>query len=406
MAGWNAACFCQGVGTYYTALSGMTGFSTAVDTVAHNLANLRTTGYKASDVEFSAIMNDAVRLGTQPKGQGIALPVAVTNFRQGAIETTNGPLDAAIGGNGFFVTRSSSGEVHFTRNGEFQVGTSGSGSANYLLSSSGERVQGFLTGAPPVATDIQLPSLRAPVATTGVTVSGNLSSTIAIGGHTSAEVKVYDATGAEQTMTLDFVKTAANEWTLTASVPGTAGTPATIQFNTNGTLLGPATISGPGGTTISLVDGTNNALLTQYGSAPESLGVSQNGKPAATATGFYIDNGGAVMGVFSDGSKEQVATLVLGQVANPDTMVPVVEGTYRVTSETMGADKLIALDPQFVGDASKLGSSILGGATEQSTTDIASELTRLIIYQRGYQANTKSFTVGDEMRQEANQLIR
>lgn len=113
--------------SFYTSLNGLKNSQTDLSTIAHNIANAETTGFKKSNVEFADIV--ASGSAANPRmTQGIGATVAGINqnFSLGAIEQTGRSLDIAIDGDGFFATRNvESGEILFTRNGSFQIGASG-----------------------------------------------------------------------------------------------------------------------------------------------------------------------------------------------------------------------------------------------------------------------------------------
>jgi len=124
--------------SFSTALSALNADTTAIDVVGNNLANLSTNGFKASTVSFRDLVTQSLgaNLGETQVGFGVASPVTLREFTQGAIQTTSGPLDAAIQGDGFFVFQDSSGNTLYTRGGNFQVDKSGN-----LLTATGEKVQ-------------------------------------------------------------------------------------------------------------------------------------------------------------------------------------------------------------------------------------------------------------------------
>src|SRR5215813_7346538 len=98
----------------YTAASGMNAQQVNIDNVAHNLANVNTTGFKKSRVEFEDLVYDQTRVpgaptsstGESPVGLETGLgvkPVATTrNFGRGNLKATDGTYDLAIEGDGFF----------------------------------------------------------------------------------------------------------------------------------------------------------------------------------------------------------------------------------------------------------------------------------------------------------------
>ena len=162
----------------------------------------------------------------------------------GAIQSTTGPLDAAIQGDGFFIVQGPNNAVEYTRGGNFQVDSSGT-----LETSTGEALQGWTaeggvlnTNGPTANITVPTGTLTTPIATTASTVSLNLNSTAtAATGAFSTSVTAYDSLGNSHVVTYTFTPTGTpNQWTYSASIPAgdaTTVTPATgtLTFDTNGT---------------------------------------------------------------------------------------------------------------------------------------------------------------------------
>lgn len=118
------------------AATGMTAQETKLDTIANNLANVSTTGYKRQSTEFEDLLYQNVRIAT-PNAQGGAAPsgtqvgsgvrVVTTSrsFGQGAILQTNNQLDVAIEGTGFLAVTRDNGDVAYTRAGNLKVDAQG-----------------------------------------------------------------------------------------------------------------------------------------------------------------------------------------------------------------------------------------------------------------------------------------
>jgi len=121
----------------YSAASGMTAQQLNVDTIAHNLANANTNGFKArrtqfEDLLYQSVIQPGAAAGAQttiPSGLQVGLgtrPVAnEIIFTQGNFQQTNNPLDSVIQGKGFFQVRRPSGELAYTRDGGFQLDRDG-----------------------------------------------------------------------------------------------------------------------------------------------------------------------------------------------------------------------------------------------------------------------------------------
>lgn len=120
------------------AATGMTAQQRNVETIANNVANVNTTGFKKSRLEFSDLMYQPIRrqgslssnAGTMvPAGVEIGLgvkPVAVTRITtQGSLQQTGNALDLAIEGRGYFVIQLPNGENAYTRAGALQRSAEG-----------------------------------------------------------------------------------------------------------------------------------------------------------------------------------------------------------------------------------------------------------------------------------------
>ncbi|MGA2979050.1 MAG: flagellar basal-body rod protein FlgF [Terriglobales bacterium] len=113
---------------FYAACAGLRAQSLALEVAAHNLANLNTAGFRGQQTTFQSLL--AVSRPTVPN----VLNLATNNFgvlegthldmTAGNLETTGNPLDVAIEGSGFFAIQTSGG-TRYTRNGSFQVSSSG-----------------------------------------------------------------------------------------------------------------------------------------------------------------------------------------------------------------------------------------------------------------------------------------
>ena len=116
----------------WTASSGMLSQQTSLDTIANNLSNINTIGYKKETVEFKTLLYQTlVDASTDsdgnPKataiqvGSGVRNSAITSQYTQGALNATEGPFDLAIQGNGFFMVQDEAGQTAYTRSGNFQM---------------------------------------------------------------------------------------------------------------------------------------------------------------------------------------------------------------------------------------------------------------------------------------------
>jgi flagellar hook protein FlgE len=110
--------------SFYISLSGLKAAQTDLSTIANNVANVNSTGFKKSRANFGDIFSAApMQTTTQVSGQGTRTIGIQQQFTQGTIESTDKTLDLAVTGEGFFTVKGSGagGQVTYTRNGAFSI---------------------------------------------------------------------------------------------------------------------------------------------------------------------------------------------------------------------------------------------------------------------------------------------
>jgi len=397
-------------------LSGLLANTTALNIVGDNLANMNTQGFKGNTVLFEDAMGQAT--ASLQVGDGVGSTQTERDFTQGTLQTTNGPLDAAIQGNGFFVVQSTGGDTMYTRDGSFSLNSGGQ-----LVTSTGNLVQGWMATngvanpSGPV-TDITVPSLtpQPPSATQNMTITANLNAASPVSTQFSTPIQVVDSLGNTHVLTANFTETAANTWSYTVTIPGaeltggTAGSNTSIAsgsltFDTNGNLKTPAA-GAPVAvkTTTGLADGaadlainwnlydsTGAATLTQFAQTSAATGTSQDGTQPGSVTGVSLQNGGVLVATYSNGNVATIAQVAVASVSNPDSLLATANNNY-----TLGAS---TLTPSIGGANTGERGSIVAGSLESSNIDMATQFTNLIVFQRGYEANSKVITTIDQMDQ-------
>ena len=113
-----------------TAVSGMLANNNWLSTIAQNVANSNTTGYKNVETQFSALVDSAP--GAPSQVAGVTSSMISYNSLQGQIEATQTATNIAVQGNGFFIVSDGSGDTFLTRNGSFVPDAQG-----YLVNSAG-----------------------------------------------------------------------------------------------------------------------------------------------------------------------------------------------------------------------------------------------------------------------------
>jgi len=412
---------------FSNALSGLQANSQAINVVSGNLANENTYGYKANTVSFEELVSEIGGSATTNLSGGSVVPISSQSFSQGSITTTGQSYDAAIQGNGFFVVQDAGGQQGFTRAGNFTLDATG-----HLLTQSGENVEGWNgvngvvnTNSPLANIVLPVAGLRAPTTTTEFSLNLNLNSGAAVGttdATFSSPMQVVDSQGQLHTLTVTYTETAPGTWNYDVTIPsadiaGGVGattdlTPGggTLTFDANGNLVTPAagapiavSITGLADgaadmpLTWNLYDANGNPQITQFDQASTNLASSQNGTQAGQLTSMAIGANGQITAVYSNGDNVAVAQLAVGTVLNPQSMQDLGSNTFGVTSATA----IPAIGTPGTGSRG----TVTGGALESSTVDIATEFTNLLIYERGYQANSKVITTEDQVIQTTLGLI-
>jgi flagellar hook protein FlgE len=414
-------------------LSGLTAESTALSTIANNLANQNTTGYKDTQVQFSNLFYQ--NLGTTGAGDPIQLGAGTeigsmpSNFTQGSVSATGVPTDVAIQGDGFFVVQQD-GVTSYTRAGNFSVDQN-----NFLVTSEGQDVLGYPavngvvnTGQAVGPLQLGAGTISPPTATANVEIQTNLDATATPGsanGTYSTPVTIYDSLGTPHTLTFTFTNTAANTWTYSVSIPATdlnpvapAGggapvpqtgilTTGTMTFNGNGVLTSPAA-NITGITATSLADGANNLsfswdllngatpVVTQVAGPSSTSSTQQDGSSAGTLTNFSISADGTITGSFTNGTTAALGQLALAGFANDDGLEQVGNSDY---TQTLASGQAVVGAPGTGGRG-----SLVGGSLELSNVDISTEFANLIVAQRAFEADAKAVTTFDQITQDTINL--
>ena len=412
----------------YAGVSGLRSHQTMMDVIGNNIANVNTTGFKASTVTFQDTLSQMIggagapqdqTGGTNPSqvGLGVRLSAIATNFSQGASQLTGRTTDLAIQGDGMFMARSG-GENLFTRQGSFSFDTSGR-----LVTAQGAVVQGWLangagglnTNSP--VTDITLPvgQLLQPKQTQSAFLGGNLPADAADGAVVTSSINVFDAQGSKFPVSLTFTKTGADSWDVQATTPDALDPDNPYTIYSGSMTFDPATGRPDSGTDITMsfpggvgqwngqdvtVDiGVGEAAgLQQFSGANSVSFESQDGSTVGFLRSFSISPAGILTGVFSNGQTRAVGQIAVANFNNPQGLEKVGDSMYRV-SVNSGL-------PQ-VGTAGEGGrGSLAGGMLEMSNVDLAQEFTNLIVAQRGFQANSRIITASDELLQDLVNLKR
>lgn len=424
----------------YAGVSGLSAQAGAMATVADNINNVNTVGYKGSRADFSSMVTGASKGGNYAAG-GVNLVARSLISKNMSLNVANRTTDMGIDGNGFFIVRPQPGspEVAYTRAGSFVPDKNGN-----LYNTAGYYLQGWPINAAGNYTDtgnlnalqtVNITSLAgAAEPTSKIEMQLNLDNrqTLFAAAYTAGDmasgaatpqfsrsVDVYDAQGGVHQITYSFIKTAANTWQAEAHVqPATDVTQVngllasgTVAFDAYGKLdiaastpalfsgFTPGWTNGAAGVPITMPVGTSaGGDWTQIG---EVSGIGQravDGGMLGKVTTVQVSATGRLTAVFESGQTRDLYQLPLATFPNADGLARL-NGDVFQSSQDSG---MAAINAATAGGSGK----ILGNKLEISTTDLAAEFTDMIRYQRAYSASSKIITTVDEMLQELSALKR
>jgi flagellar hook protein FlgE len=391
------------------ALTGLNAANEDLSVTSNNLANVATVGFKGSRTEFADLFA-STQQGAIATGNGVDVSEVAQQFAQGNIETTGNTLDMAVSGNGFFIV-SNNGALNYTRDGEFQLNSSGQ-----VVTASGQKLQGY----PPLANgtfntgglaDITLTTNESqPNATTTAQVTANLpadatppadtpfSATDPNSYNNTTSLTVYDSLGAAHTASLYFINTAPNAWEAQLTVDGTAvGAPQPLTYSQTGQLLTPANgqVTFPAYTpatgALPLNMTFNFSNTTQYGGNFGVTAVQQNGYTTGQLTGINISQTGVVQAQFTNGNSVNLGQVALANFANAQGLQQLGNASWSATNASGAAVNGVAGNSGF--------GNIQSGSLEESNVDTTAALVDMITAQRDFQANAQMIQTEDQVTQ-------
>lgn len=425
-------------GTLNTAVSGMSAQANMLGTIGDNIANSGTTGYKQASIDFET------QLGTQSTSSytagGVQSKVRYGIGDQGTLTSTTSSTDLAVQGDGFFVVQDADGNTAMTRAGSFVPNAAGN-----LVNTAGYELMGYnLTdGSSATANgvgglqviNLSKQSLSASPSTTG-TINFNLqSNATTVTGDTPASnasdatytsktsVAAYDDLGNQVTLDVYLTKTDDNTWEATtynqadaasgggfpyASAPlssqqlvydGTTGKLTSVATISSGSVGTPSTspldlsVPIPNGKTLSIDVSQSTQLAADFNVATATIG----GSAPSKLDHITIGADGTVTSVYANGVQTPSYRIPLADVPSPDNMTSLPGNVYE-PSLTSGDMTVGAAGSGSLG-------SIKSDSLENSTVDLATQLTLMITAQQSYEANSKVITTTSDLLTAVNQLI-
>lgn len=232
----------------------------------------------------------------------------------------------------------------------------------------------------------------------------------------SASITVFDSKGESHVVSVKYVKDPVepNKWRWEATIEGLSderlsGNTGEITFDSEGNLKtytydeGASSFrflpeNGANVVEIKFDPGTFGEIdgLSQFDGSPNAIANEQDGYTVGELSHITIDSTGVISGVYTNGVAQDLARVVLATFNNPTGLVRVGDNLYDVSGNSGQA---------VVGDAgSTIQSTITSGALELSNVDLVEEFTKMIIAQRGFQANARVTTVSDRILEEVVRL--
>jgi flagellar hook protein FlgE len=384
------------------ALSGINAAEDQLNVISNNIANAGTVGFKGSTAQFAQVYaQTGLNLSSVAVGSGAEMTGVEQQFSQGDLETTNGSLDLAISGNGFFVVNNGSGN-QYTRDGAFQENSQG-----YVVSSDGSYLQvyppnaagGFNTST---LTDLQLNTAQsAATPTSTITADSNLpagssppadtpfSPTDANSYTESSSFDVYDSQGNSHSATIYYVNTGNNTWNANLYIDGQSAGSQALTFNSNGTLETPAngnlsfTPTQPtNGATFPATITMNFSNTTQFGNAYSVGTIDQNGYAAGTLQNVEIGTTGVVTAVYSNNQTVQLGQIAVANFTNEQGLQQVDNNNW-VATQSSGIATLGSAGTGQYGDIEQ------GQLETSNTSDTTAQLVNMIQAQQNYEANSQ-----------------
>lgn len=423
---------------------GLAANATRLAAISDNIANASTYGYKRVETDFTSLVISSN--GDSYSAGGVRATTQRIIDQRGALVSSDNPTDLAVRGQGMLPVAQAaevevgngSEQMFLTTTGSFRTDAQGylRSETNLILMGWPALPDGSVPNYPRDTSD-GLEPVRINVnqftgdPTTRIELGLNLPATDTEAGSSGAaqnlSVEYYDNLGTSEALDIAFTPTvpatgASDEWTmtLTDSALGTTIGTYTLRFNddrtSGGTLAevldGPPATGTPivpfsGSITVNVEGGPVEIELGQLGASDgitqlsdsfAPVSILKDGSPVGNLTNVEVDPNGFVSAFFDTGITRTIYQIPLVDLPNPNDMVALDFQTYLPSPES-GNFFLWDAGDGPTGD-------IVAFSREESTTDVAGELTAMIQTQRAYSSNAKVIQTVDEMLQETTNIKR
>ncbi|MDT8857966.1 flagellar hook-basal body complex protein [Paracoccaceae bacterium Fryx2] len=424
-------------------VAGLSANATRLATISDNIANSATYGYKRASTSFSSLVNQG-RSNTNYAAGGVRVASMRLIDERGPLIASANPTDIAIDGRGFLPVTTIGAINGSDGNYPVTLATTGSfrpDAEGLLRTQSGHVLMGWPANADGTIPRYPRDTMAAlePVRmrsdqyisnpTTAVTLGVNLPATATIAGATTGpfdlSVEYFGNLGTSESLDITFTPAvpangASNTWTMVVrdSASGDAivgeytlvfddsqengGKLASVTMVSGGAydpLTGEVELALAGGPLALTVGkpGEPNGI-TQLSSTFAPVSVTKNGSPVASLTSVEIDENGMLHAIYDQGFSRPIYQIPLVDVPNPNGLTALSNQTYAISP---------ASGTFYLWDAGDgpTGTTV-GFSREDSSTDVAAELTQLIQTQRAYSSNAKVIQTVDEMLQETTNIKR
>ncbi|MDA7964349.1 flagellar hook-basal body complex protein [Ruegeria sp.] len=409
-------------------------------TISDNIANSSTFGYKRVETDFHSLVT-AGQGGSYSAG-GVRTTSQRMIDQRGSLVTTDNSTDLAVNGRGLLPVQpvsqigTGSNEMLLTTTGSFRTNEEG-----YLVTQSGLVLLGWPADAngtiPSVPRDT--PAALEPVQlsvnklsgapTTEMNLRMNLPATAtdagAPGDTQPLSVEYFDNLGKSESVDIELVPTvpatgSSNEWTMTLRDSASGGAVIgeyTLTFTDSrtagGTLASVTAVSGgaydpaTGSFVVNVAGGPlevdigligDSDGITQLSDTFAPVSITRDGSAVGTMTSVQVDEKGFVYAFYDTGISRLMYQVPLADVPNPNGLTAMDSQTYAPSRDS-GTFFLWNAGEGPTGD-------LISFAREESTTDVATELTSMIQTQRAYSSSAKVIQTVDEMLQETTNIKR
>ena len=425
-------------------VAGLASNANQLASISDNIANSSTYGYKRVETDFHSVVIGSS--GGNYSAGGVRTSTQRHIDERGSLVATNNSTDLAVTGRGMIPVTTQSDVLSNEGDEQMLLTTTGSfrtDSDGYLTTESGLVLMGWPAAADgsiptyPRDTSVGLEPVQINVSefsgepTTEITLGVNLPATatkfdsVTSGEVQQMQVDYFDNFSTSESIGISFTPTvpasgASNEWTMVLTdsaqsdavigeyvltfddTPEAGGDLASVTTVSGGTF-DPVTgtmivdvAAGPIEIELGIPGG--NSAVTQLDTKFQPTGITKDGSAVGNITGVEVDANGMIYALYDTGVTQTLYQIPMVDVPNQNGLMAMDRQTYAVTPDS-GA---FLLWDAGTGPTGELVSYV----REESTTDVAQELTTMIRTQRAYSSNAKVIQTVDEMLQETTNIKR